>query len=274
MCDCLDEMHDYLGLVVPPTVKSVCEGYSDSTDPIDIIQDSCARIFDFDFPVFDENHRQELETKIIKNYYFRRICCESVEEWKLRLSNKLNLIMPYYNDIMYSKGFLEGFIDDVDYSRTISEDTIKNGIENTESSQEQESTGKSNSVDSDVNKTSVTGKDVDRLSATPQGSLDSIENNTYLTSANIKDTDGTTENIGSSTRNNNSESRGTTTGSSNTTNSDIGNRKLVENIKGRKGYKTKAQMVMEYRKAIVNVDNEIVNRLSDLFMTVYTAWEE
>ena len=48
----------------------------------------------------------------------------------------------------------------------------------------------------------------------------------------------------------------------------------MENIKGRKGYKTKAQMVMEYRKAIVNVDNEIVNRLSDLFMTVYTAWEE
>ena len=270
----LDDMKEFLGWNNSPTVKSICEGFSDSSDPIDIIQDSCFRIFDFDFPIFDENHRQELETKILKNYYFRRICCESVGEWKLRLSNKLNLIMPYYNEIMYSSGFLDNFMNDVDYSRTISEDTRKNGIENTTSKQEQESTGKSSSIDSDVNRTSTTGKDTDRLSATPQGSLQSIENNTYLTSANIKDTIGSTENVGSSTRNNNSESKGLSNGSFNTVNTDTGKRDLVENIRGRKGYRTKAQMVMEYRKAIVNVDNEIVNRLSDLFMNVYSVWEE
>lgn len=273
----LDRIRENLGYHEPPTVKSVCEALSGMNselgdDPISIIQSALFSVFDFDFPIASENHRQELETKILKNYYFRQICCEDVEEWKLRLSNKLNLIMPYYNELYQSKAYLVDFMDDVNYSRTVSEDTARTGMENTRSTQETESSVAANSNESDINTARTKGKNVDRFSNTPQGSLEGIENNTYLTTADIQDSTGETQNVGSNARNSNSETSGSSTGSVDTVNTDNGKRNMVESVKGKMGTKSKAEMVMEYRRAIINIDNEIVNRLSDLFLTTYTPW--
>lgn len=275
--EALDRIRENLGYHEPPTVKSVCEEMSGMNselgdDPISIIQSALFTVFDFDFPIASENHRQELETKILKNYYFRQICCEDVEEWKLRLSNKLNLIMPYYNELYQSKGYLVDFMDDVNYSRTVSEDTARTGMENTRSKQETESNVVASSNESDINTTKTKGKNFDRFSNTPQGSLESIENNTYLTTADIQDSNSETQNVGSNARNSNSENTGSSTGSVDTVNTDNGKRNMVESVKGKMGTKSKAEMVMEYRRAIINIDNEIVNRLSDLFLTTYTPW--
>lgn len=275
--EALDRIRENLGYHEPPTVKGVCEEITGMNselgdDPISIIQSAVFSVFDFDFPIANENHRQELETKILKNYYFRQICCENVEEWKLRLSNKLNLIMPYYNEMYQSKGYLVDFMDDVNYSRTVSEDTARTGMENTRSSQETESSVAANSNESDINTAKTKGKNTDRFSNTPQGSLASIENNTYLTTADIQDSTGETQNVGSNARNSNSETSGSSTGSVDTVNTDNGKRNMVESVKGKMGTKSKAEMVMEYRRAIINIDNEIVNRLSDLFLTTYTPW--
>ena len=145
-------------------------------------------------------------------------------------------------------------------------------MENTRSKQETESTVAANSNESDINTAKTKGKNIDRFSNTPQGSLESIENNTYLTTADIQDSNGETQNVGSNSRNSNSESTGSSTGSIDTVNTDNGKRNMVESVRGKMGTKSKAEMVMEYRKAIINIDNEIVNRLSDLFLTTYTPW--
>ena len=56
-------------------VRFICEnacGYRESQDydKIDeIIAGSLSKIFDFDFPIFDENYRGVLETKILRHYY-------------------------------------------------------------------------------------------------------------------------------------------------------------------------------------------------------------
>ena len=55
------------------------------------------QIFDFDFPIWDERERKSLELKIISHYYIHEIGFETVELWKFKLEERLNLIMPYYN---------------------------------------------------------------------------------------------------------------------------------------------------------------------------------
>lgn len=68
-----------------------------------ILEESAPKIFNFSFPIFDENYRLPLEIKILRYYYTREICEETVGLWKLRLQNRLNLIMPYYNQLYESE---------------------------------------------------------------------------------------------------------------------------------------------------------------------------
>lgn len=56
-------------------------------------------IFDFDFPIFDESHRTDLERKIVMHYFNKEIGLETFELWKLYLNERLNLEMPYYNEL-------------------------------------------------------------------------------------------------------------------------------------------------------------------------------
>ena len=64
---------------------------------------SAPNVFNFNFPIFDENYRLTLEKKILKHFYTREICEETVGLWKLRLWDKLNVIMPYYNKLYSSE---------------------------------------------------------------------------------------------------------------------------------------------------------------------------
>lgn len=76
------------------------EGYKSINQ---IITDSMDKVFDFDFPIFDETYRPVLERKILKHYYTREICAETVGLWKHFLDMRLNEIMPYYNKLYESE---------------------------------------------------------------------------------------------------------------------------------------------------------------------------
>ncbi len=49
------------------------------------------------------NIEQNLCKKILRHYYTREICCETVGRWKLFLSDKMKNIMPYYNQLYQSE---------------------------------------------------------------------------------------------------------------------------------------------------------------------------
>lgn len=76
------------------------EGYS-SID--EILTTAAPVIFNFDYPIFDEAYRIPLEKKILKHFYTREICEETVGLWKLRLDDKMNVIMPYFNQLYNSE---------------------------------------------------------------------------------------------------------------------------------------------------------------------------
>ena len=51
------------------------------------------------FPIWKEDHRGELEKKIIEHYYFRQIGFETVGRFKFELNVRLREIMPRFNQL-------------------------------------------------------------------------------------------------------------------------------------------------------------------------------
>lgn len=52
-----------------------------------------------EYPIFDENYRDRLNSKILDHYLMREIAHETVELFVWRLNVKMNEIMPYYNQL-------------------------------------------------------------------------------------------------------------------------------------------------------------------------------
>ena len=122
--------------------------------------------FDFkmtSYPIFDENYRETLNQKILYHYYENEIGFETASLFRFYLNNKLNEIMPYYNEL-YNKQIklLDKLDKNVDLTETFKRDSKTN------------TTSKSNSKNN--------GKNV--FLDTPQGDLykGDIDSTDYATS--------------------------------------------------------------------------------------------
>ena len=98
-------------------VRYICETHGVGKNVDEIISSSAPKIFDFNFPIFDESYRSVLCCKILKHYYTREIAHETVGLWKLRLNTVLNEVMPYYNQLYKSELLQFNPLYDVDYKR-------------------------------------------------------------------------------------------------------------------------------------------------------------
>ena len=263
-------------------VRYICEtaaGYNKSQDRPkvkDIIIASAPKIFDFDFPIFDEAYRLPLEIKILRHYYTREICAETVGLWKLWLEDKLNLIMPYYNK-MYESELLEfNPFHDVDLTRDHTKDNEGEG-ENQQA--DQIANARHDVVDSDST-SATTGTSASNgwelYSDTPQGGLnglidddDPLTQNNYLTNA--------TRNINSvNTTENNTSSVDTTTDTTentsknmNATNNYTSTEEYLEHIRGKQGSASYSKLLMEFRETFLNIDLMIIKELEDLFFNLW-----
>lgn len=105
-------------------LRFICEnlcGYTESqglSKVEEIISKSAPLIFDFDYPIFDDNYKIPLEKKIIRHFYLREIGFETLGLWKLKLNDKLNEIMPYYNQLYESELLKFNPLIDVDIKTT------------------------------------------------------------------------------------------------------------------------------------------------------------
>lgn len=90
-------------------LRHICESFAGLDHSVgyqsikDVLDDSWDKVFDFDFPIFDENYREPLCKKILKHFYTREICEETVGLWQLRLDDRMNEIMPYFNKLYESE---------------------------------------------------------------------------------------------------------------------------------------------------------------------------
>lgn len=212
-------------------VRFICEQFAGKEESVglgnteQVIQSALPKIFDFDFPIYDESYRNVLETKIIKHYYTREIGLETVGSWKFWLNKRLNEIMPYYNQL-YKSTLLEfNPFYDFDYTRTgnkkgthdetstshntrtdnldesvtgndtrLRTDNLSESTSNTRTDNLKETTdGRTTITDTNTRTDNLqnkstrtdTNKHTDAYSDTPQGALTNVENNTYLTNARL-----------------------------------------------------------------------------------------
>lgn len=210
-------------------LRFICETEAGKTESVgfsdvdEVITAALPHIFDFDFPIFDENYRIPLETKIIRHYYTREIGLETYGLWKLKLQTKLNEIMPYYNKLYESELYTYNPLYDVDMTTThvgrktgentnvdqrnskrTNSGTSKNVDDETTADTNRATTSGERSVENKGSETN-TGRNKnsatrdyqrdDAYSDTPQGTLNNVRNLNYLTNArNIVDTEMTNEN--------------------------------------------------------------------------------
>lgn len=260
-------------------VRFICETEAGLTNSVgysgieSVLNKAVNKIFSFDFPIFDERYRIVLCKKILKHYYTREICEETYGLWKLRLDARMNEIMPYFNKLYESELIKFNPMHDTNVSR-------KGNRSNT-GKDKQTTNASSNGTYSHNNSESITssgnshvtdnGTDRDLYSDTPQGSLTNVENETYLTNARKK--------INSNTTDTNSSNSTTTNGSGggNSQQTAIGTQEknaestedYIETITGKHGGLSYSKMLMEYRDTFLNIDMQVIEKLSDLFFGLW-----
>ena len=83
------------------TIKDIVNSYYDGTSLSvdDKLDDTREFIFDFNYPVLDEATKKRIEIAILKHYYYREIAFETIGQFKIKLNDRLNLIMGRYNSL-------------------------------------------------------------------------------------------------------------------------------------------------------------------------------
>lgn len=216
-------------------VRSICEvnaGLEESVGASqvdDVIANAVDKIFNFSFPIFDEEYRKVLEVKILKHFYTREIGFETVGLWKLKLNTKLNEIMPYYNQLYKSELLEFNPLYDVDVSRrhqgrgSTNSETVSNG--------------------------SNSGTNWNLYSDTPQGDVIGLENGNYLTNA-TKDSSNVNYNESGNM-------------SAKTTD------EYLEIVSGKQGSTDFSTLLKRYRETFLNIDMLVIAELEDLFIQLW-----
>lgn len=275
-------------------VRFICETYSGFTDSQEypnvdlIISESRKKVFP-SYPIFDEAYRKTLETKILKHFYTREIGFETVGLWKLKLATKLNEIMPYYNQLYKSQLLEFNPFYDTDLTTTNKGTRVgdtTNNLEETHSGTTKVDRGGadiSNTVTHNEavldTKTNVISDDTNRYSDTPQGGLDGIESNQYLTNASINN--GTSNTVVSGEPTNDGTNKTTTSYGSNSTQTDArtklntGTQNItttddyITHVMGKSASTSYSKMLQEFRKTFLNIDLQVINELNDLFLNLW-----
>lgn len=207
-----------------------------------IISDSWNKVFTVPFPIWNENYRATLCEKILKHYYMREICCETIGLWLFYLNRELQEIMPYYNELYKTisddfEHLMEntnlkrnnsndksGYSEDDKTGKSISTNyqTDKNSNSNTDNSttttvsdvtlvESNTDTVKGKQTNSHSDTSNGNGKGVKKYSDTPQGTIANVETGSYLTNVTIDES--TAANTNTASDENNTDT--TTTGQKN-----------------------------------------------------------
>lgn len=288
-------------------VRTICEselglidhvGFNDMND---MIKKSAPLVFNFSFPMYDEAYRLTLECKILKHFYFREIASETVGQWKLWLDERLNLIMPYYNELYKTTLYKFNPMYDVDLTTDHDGGSKKQGVNfsqdqrdndrrnlrvnNSQRNDNGERT-KNGEVNSDGTSHSVDVEhDINRYSDTPQGSITDLAKDKYLTNATINDTTRTNDTDTHRHDNTKETDKNTFDSRENALEQNSGkeneriNRmshdnidtteKYVQRVFGANGNRTLVYKIVELRNAILNIDKMIIEELNDLFFGLW-----
>lgn len=190
--------------------------------------------FDFElnsYPIFDENYRSTLNQNILYHYYENEIGFETAALFRFYLKQKLNEIMPYYNELYKVQRNL------------INNNLLLNNVNLTESLEGSNTTHTSSTSSSESNNKNL-------FQDTPQGNISNQDidaENVYATNLTLN--------------RNGIEDESSATGS--------GTNEYIKTIIGNNGGKFNIDILNDIKNNLMNIDLMIINDLNELFMQIY-----
>ena len=189
--------------------------------------------FDFkmdSYPIFDENYRDTLNQNILYHYYENEIGFETASLFRFYLNQKLNEIMPYYNELYKVQ------------KKLIDENLLLNNV-----NLKEQLIGSNRTETNSTSQSSNNGKSL--FQDTPQGQISQtdIDNQTWATNLTLNK--------------NEIADQSNATGS--------GTNEYLKTIIGNNGGKFNIDVLNDIKNNLMNIDLMIINELNDLFMQIF-----
>lgn len=198
--------------------------------------------FDFglnDYPIFDEEYRTLLNNKILMHYYMDEIGFETAGLFKVYLNNKMNEIMPYYNELYKKqKDLLLNFDKTTNLTETFTRDNTTDTNTKSNSTSSNTASGSSKNVYQDTPMGSITEQNIDNYDH-----ASSQEFNKNQNTSSIED---------------NSNLTGKATSLENYIRTKTGNNGRLYGI----------EILKMIKNNYMNIDEMVINELQDLFMGI------
>ena len=198
--------------------------------------------FDFglkDYPIFDEEYRTILNNKILMHYYMDEIGFETAGLFKVYINNKMNEIMPYYNELYKKqKDLLLNFDKTTNLTETFTRDNTTDTNTKSNSTSSNTASGSSKNVYQDTPMGSITEQDIDNYDH-----ASSQEFNKNQNTSSIED---------------NSNLTGKATSLENYIRTKTGNNGRLYGI----------EILKMIKNNYMNIDEMVINELQDLFMGI------
>ena len=182
------------------------------------------------YPIFDENYRETLNNNILNHYLMNEIGFETAELFKFYLNQKMNEIMPYYNELYKVQ------------KKLIDENLLLNNVNLTETLH-----GSNTTETSSTSQSLSNGKNL--YQDTPQGQISQtdIDKQTWATNLTLNK--------------NKIEDESNATGN--------GTNEYLKTIIGNNGGKFNIDVLNDIKNNLMNIDLMIINELNDLFMGIF-----
>ena len=198
--------------------------------------------FDFglkDYPIFDPEYRTILNNKILMHYYMDEIGFETAGLFKVYLNNKMNEIMPYYNELYKKqKDLLLNFDKTTNLTETFTRDNTTDTNTKSNSTSSNTASGSSKNVYQDTPMGSITQQDIDNYDHASNQEFNKNQN-----TSSIED---------------NSNLTGKATSLENYIRTKTGNNGRLYGI----------EILKMIKNNYMNIDEMVINELQDLFMGI------
>ncbi|ASR76800.1 lower collar protein [Bacillus phage vB_BveP-Goe6] len=260
------------------------------------------KLFDFNYPIFDESYRTIFETHFIRNFYMREIGFETEGLFKFHLETWLMINMPYFNKLFESElikydplentrvGVKSNTKNDTDRNdnRDVKQDLTSNGTSSTDAKQNdtskttgnEKSSGSGSITDDNFKRDLNADTADDRLQLTTKDGEGVLEYASQIEEHNenkkrVTKTNNTTDTTSTTTGTSTLDSDSKTSNKANTTSNDKLNSQInsvedyIEDRVGKIGTQSYARLVMDYREALLRIEQRIFNEMQELFMLVY-----
>lgn len=236
-------------------------------------------VFTFNYPFYtdEEKDKKEFEKLFISHYYFNEIGFETPERFRKKLESKLNLIMPYYQQLALTEWDKVRSIEQMMTSKNLKETTtheqsINGTSSNTNGGTSTSETTGTSSITSESNSTvSGTTEQTSKASNLADGVSKASLADGYLTSSSqVNDSSSQSGNQSSSDNQSTTDTNNITTSQqSNSENEQTLSETTTFSSVGDIGIQTPAYAITEWRKVLININKMIIDDCYDLFMKIY-----